>query len=283
VAARAAAARLRHLTPRQRSARHERRLRSAARELEGCLPALSGFERDVIVLRGGLRGHRALSRSKTATRLNVGAGRVRSAERSGLAGLRRADAKQGCGLKSGAGRNAAARRLAGGSVPSLSPLAVAGSSPKLVATNDLAHDRAKVLSAHAESSPAAKPEPRRAGVVPTSGADGSGLPAAVWVAFLVALLLAGLAVLLWRRRTADPYAYYEAPSVYPYGWSATSEPVESPADPPAPEQAPPPVTAPTPARPRRRDRAMQAAGALAASGAAVTLLLGRLAGRRRRR
>lgn len=324
----------RPLSPRQRSARHERRLRTAARELEGCLPALSSFERDVIVLRGGLHGRDPLSRSKTAARLDVGAGRVRSAERSGLAGLRRADAEQGCGLRSGAGRDAAARRLADGSVPGLSPLAVAGSSPELVSTDDLAPDRGKVLGAQAESGP--KPEPSRAGVIPTSGDDGSPLSAGLWAALLAALLIAAAGgVVLWRRRAADPYGYGQGPSVYPYGWSSTSEPTPTPAAPsqaPEPAPAPPaPATTPEPradsspprpgysffglaateargdedtatppgppahpephdlagqgaepSTPRRRDRAMQAAGGLAASGAALSLLLGRLTGRRRR-
>ena len=120
----------RALGPRERAARRERRLREAARQLEGCLPALSSFDRQVIVLRGGLHGRRPLSRTGTAQRLNVDAGRVQSAERSGLAGLRKADAQSGCGLRSGAGRNAAARRLADGSVPGLSPLAVAGPRPR---------------------------------------------------------------------------------------------------------------------------------------------------------
>ncbi len=290
-AARAAAARRaghRPLTPRQRSARHERRLRTAARELEGCLSALSGFERDVIVLRGGLHGRQPLSRSKTAARLDVGSSRVRSAERSGLAGLRRADAEQGCGLRSGAGRDAAARRLADGSVPSLSPLAVAGSSPELVSTGKLAHDHGKVLGEHASSG--AKPEPRRAGVVPTSGGDGSPISAAALAALLAGLLVAGVvALLVWRRRTADSYGYSHQPSVYPYGWSSYES--NTPSEPAAPPEAPSAATEPAaqpmataaPPTPRRRDRAMQAFGGLAASGAALSLLLGRLASRRRRR
>jgi hypothetical protein len=269
-------------------------LRTAAHELEGCLPALSGFERDVIVLRGGLHGRQPLSRSKTAARLNVGSGRVRSAERSGLAGLRRADAEQGCGLRSGAGQNAAARRLADGSVPNLSPLAVAGSSPELVSTDQLARDHAKVLGEHASSGPAAKQEPRRAGIVPTSGGDDSVISGAALAIVLAALLAAALvaALLVWRRRTADPYGYshQDQPSVYPYGWSSyesstPSEPAALPEPEPDPVPAPgaEPVAAQPASRPRRRDRAMQAAGGLAASGAALSLLLGRLASRRRRR
>lgn len=297
--ARAAARRShrRPASPKQRAAGHERRLRKAAHELEGCLPALSSFERDVIVLRGGLHGRSPLSRAKTATRLDVGAGRVRAAERSGLAGLRSADAEQGCGLRSGAGRNAAAQRLADGSVPSLTPLAATGSSPALVSTDKLSRDRGEVLGAHAGSDhgAGAKDQPRRASLIPTSGDDGSSLPAAVWAALLAALMLAGLGVLLVRRRqTADPYANYQAPSAYPYGWSAgdwTAPPPAESADPtPEPIAAEPiaaePHDAPSaaaPPRTRRRDRAMQAVGGLAAGGAAVSLLLGRLAGRRKRR
>jgi hypothetical protein len=287
---RAGVGRARPLTTRQRAARHERRLREAAQQLEGCLPALSSFDRQVIVLRGGLHGRSPLSRTRTAQRLNVGAGRVKSAERSGLAGLRKADAKSGCGLRSGAGRNAAARRLAGGSVAALSPLAVAGSSPALVSTDSLPKDRGKVLAEHASSSKA-ETTPRRAGLLPTSGGDGSSISAAVWVALLGALALAGAGVLLLRhRRASDPYGYYaQAPSVYPSAWGAGDwddagewgEADQSPVN----ETPAPPPEAPTVDSPvaRRRDRAAQAFGGVAAASAAVTFVVGRLIGRRRRR
>jgi hypothetical protein len=287
---RAGVGRAQPLTTRQRAARHERRLREAARQLEGCLPALSTFDRQVIVLRGGLHGRSPLSRTRTAQRLNVGAGRVKSAERSGLAGLRKADAKSGCGLRSGPGRNAAARRLAGGSVAALSPLAVTGSSPALVSTDSLQKDRGKVLPERA-SSPKAEATPRRAGLLPTSGGDGSSISATVWVALLAALALAGAGVLLLRhRRAPDPYGYYrQPPSVYPSArgagdWDDAGDWGEADQTPVNETPAPPPE-APTVDSPvaRRRDRAAQAFGGVAAASAAVTFVVGRLIGRRRRR
>jgi hypothetical protein len=112
----------------------------------------------------------------------------------------------------------------------------------------------------------------------------------VALALMVAVLLlaAGAVLVLWRRRTADPYGY-SGESVYPYGWSAgdwTTPDAESPSQ-PEPEPEPAAVAAPAEpvaaATPRRRDRAAQAIGGMAAAGAAVSLLLGRLTGRRGRR
>jgi uncharacterized membrane protein YgcG len=99
---RAASARQR----RQSAARaRETRLRNRARELRGCLDALPGFDRKVIVLRAGI-GTDARSRRAVAERLGVSVDRVRRAERSGLRGLREADSDFGCasgGASSGPG------------------------------------------------------------------------------------------------------------------------------------------------------------------------------------
>jgi hypothetical protein len=333
----------RALTPKQRAARHERRLREAARQLEGCLPALPSFDRQVIVLRGGLHGRRPLSRTGTAQRLNVDAGRVQSAERSGLAGLRKANAQNGCGLRSGVGRNAAARRLADGSVPDLSPLAVAGDPPALVSTDSLKKGRGKVLAKHASGSSQAEisKTPLRAGLAAPSD-EGSSMSAAVWVAILVALALPGAGLLLLRRRRVagtygdygpnqsevvarrapPPVAPEPAPSVVPPPTdrrreSPRSEPLPANGQPKPTEngsrkysheysffglppsqrrQTSPPLdesrrdTRPEPApdsesariSARRHARAVSTLGALTVWGATVTVLLGRLVGRRRR-
>jgi hypothetical protein len=242
-----------------------------------------------------------LSRSKTAARLDVGTERIRTAERSGLAGLRSADSKQGCGLRSGAGRNAAAERLADGSAPNLTPLAVTGSSPALVSTDKL--DRSKVLNEHAASGrPDATEQPRRAGLLPTAGDDGSSVSTAVWAALLAGLLpiTAVGVLLLWRRRTTAPDGYSKTPAVYPYGWGSdtTNRPPvpEPPTWPRAPRAdsglAPPSAgedaagTSSPPAAPagsQRRARATRAFGGLAAFGAGLSLVLARLSARRRRR
>jgi hypothetical protein len=296
-AASRARAHQRRLTPRQRAAHHERKLRQAARELEGCLPALASFDRQVIVLRGGLHGRRPLSRAGTASRLHVPAGRVRSAESRGLAGLRKADSEQGCGMRSSAGRRAAAQRLAQGSAPALAPLAVVAPSPALVSTGALQHGKHRELAAHASSSSSstaskADREPRRAGFVPTSGDQGSGVAPGVWLAILVALALAGAGFLLLRRRTANSYDDYYSQTPYTPAWSQTNwnTPPQELQDQPAADPHDEldaihrgPVAGAPPVEPRRRDRAMQAFGGLAASGALASLLVGRLLGRRRRR
>jgi hypothetical protein len=257
----------------------------------------------VIVLRGGLHGRRPLSRGGTARRLGVRPGRVRAAEHSGLARLRKADAKQGCGLRSAAGRRAAAQRLADGSTPALAPLPVAAPSPALVSTDSLRHGKHGELAAHGSSpasSSSGKPDQqtRRAGLVPTSGDEGSGLSPAVWISILAALALAAAGLVLFRRRAADPYGYggETVASPYPRAWSPTDWESEQPDEPQQAAQEPPPAptgnepggiswgaVAEDMPRPRKRDRAVQAAGGLAASGAVVSLLLGRLFGRRRRR
>jgi len=307
-------------TRRERAARRERRLRESARQLEGCLPALSSFDRRVMVLRGGLHGRLPLSRAGTAQRLNVDTGRIRSAERSGLAGMRKANAQNGCGLHSAAGRNAAARRLAQGPVPALSPLAVAGHSPALV--DAPAKSRSRVLGAHASVSSHAQPDrtPLGAGLGSSPADEGSPNPA--WAAMLAALALsagAGLLVLLRRRRAAALYdRYMHRASAYPSRWDMAPAapppppPVEpSPAAPPwarseqkdeerehsfsrpaaspqrgetsQPIEEPGRDAQPTPRRSRRRGRVGSLLGPFAVSSLMVTLLLDRLMGRQRRR
>jgi hypothetical protein len=231
----------RAITRREREARRERRLRESAQQLEGCLPALSSFDRRVMVLRGGLHGRLPLSRAGTAQRLNVDTGRIRSAERSGLAGMRKANAQNGCGLHSAAGRNAAARRLAQGTVPALSPLAVAGHSPALV--DSPAKSRSRVLGAQASVSSHAQLDrtPLGAGLGSSPADEGSPNPA--WAAMLAALALsagAGLLVLLRRRRAAALYdRYMDRASAYPSRWDVA--PAAPPPPPPVePSRAPPP-------------------------------------------
>ena len=65
------------------------------RRLRGCLTALSSFDEQVIRLRGGIGGS-PQTRGQVARRLDVSEGRVQSAERSGLRGLRAADREFGC-------------------------------------------------------------------------------------------------------------------------------------------------------------------------------------------
>lgn len=79
----------------------ERRLREAVEELSGCLYAVSDFERRVLVLRTGLKGGEPLSRGRLARRLDRPREVVRTAERRGLRGLRRASRQGGCGGNSG--------------------------------------------------------------------------------------------------------------------------------------------------------------------------------------
>jgi hypothetical protein len=153
--------------------------------------------------------------------------------------MRKANAQNGCGLHSAAGRNAAARRLAQGTVPALSPLAVAGHSPALV--DSPAKSRSRVLGAHASVSSHAQLDrtPLGAGLGSSPADEGSPNPA--WAAMLAALALsagAGLLVLLRRRRAAALYdRYMHRASAYPSRWDMAPA---APPPPPPVEPSPPP-------------------------------------------
>ena len=73
-----------------------RRLRRSVRSLQGCLPAVSGLERRVLVLRAGLGGRPAGSRRAVARQLEVSPRRVARAEARGLKRLRGAAQQSAC-------------------------------------------------------------------------------------------------------------------------------------------------------------------------------------------
>ena len=84
--------------------RRERRLRRTVHGLQGCLGALSGLERRVLMLRAGVGAGPPRTRSRVARRLDMSTRRVTRLEHRGVRNLR--------GL-AGAGRCGAAAALGG--------------------------------------------------------------------------------------------------------------------------------------------------------------------------
>lgn len=276
-------------TPRERrartvKARRERRFQRAARKLEPCLFALAGFDRRVIVLRGGYGGRRPLSSARVARRLHASTRRVRVAERRALRTLRATHRTHGCLGSSTAITVAAiaAPAESGGA----QPLLASGSTQLATAAGSSSEPRnggkgatGDVLDAHAsKGSPA--PRPKRIKQVSEAS---SGPPLAVALGLLLLVFLAvGAALVLFARRRGTPISEPQA----------APAPVAAAPPSPAPAQEPPPAAAPEPpAEPRspdspapapaqRRNVRSRTAIGLAASMASVAA--GYLVRRRRR-
>jgi len=164
----------------------ERRFRRNVRRLSGCIDALPGLERRVLVLRAGLEGQHPHSRRSTARRLGISLRRTAAAERGGLRRLRRAGRSSGCAAPAGRGSATPSRALAG--VPILAGLL--GSAPAPGATARAPRDASGVSSASASAPPqaAGAGAPARPAA---ADADSERLPP-----FVIALALAAAALAL---------------------------------------------------------------------------------------
>jgi hypothetical protein len=189
----------------RREARTTRKLRRAVRQLQGCLYAISGFERRVLSLRAGIGDAPTLSRQAVASRLEVSTKRVRRAERRGVRRLRRANRSLGCGATS----------LHGTTAEDVETLVTAGQQgPQFAAVSDLDRDRRSVASSGSSDTGAVRGaeagsgQTRNAGGrgrIATATADptgGSAGPALAGIAAGVLLLTALLVLLLRRARPA---------------------------------------------------------------------------------
>jgi hypothetical protein len=247
----------------------ERRFRRSAQGLEPCLFAVSGFEREVIVLRAGFGGRRALGRRRVAHRLGASVSRVSRAERRALRALGTARRTHGCLDGSGAGSGAqvlaavAAPEEMGGAPPLIPTtgsgavrLASASSSQEPMLASMSGMPGLKAAKPGAGSLPPELSGPQSAGL--RQAAATTGGPSFGLVLALVALALLSIAAsttVLARRRTSAPAAE-AAPAPPP--------PIEEPA--PAPAEPPP----------ARRLRPLTAIGvAVSAISVAGGLLLSR--------
>jgi Sigma-70, region 4 len=142
-------------TPQRRAAAgraaRERRFRRTVRRLSGCIDALPGLERRVLVLRAGLEGQRPHTRGSTAKRLGISRRRTAAAERGGLRRLRRAERSSGCAAPAGPGPATPNRALA--AAPILAGLL--GPAPAPGAPPAAARDDSDVSPASASSPPQA--------------------------------------------------------------------------------------------------------------------------------
>jgi hypothetical protein len=178
---------------------YEQQLRTTVRRRRGCLGALGTLQRDVLILRGGIRG-RAQSRTATARRLKVSRARVKRAERTGLRSLLRL-----CG----GGRSATAVVLArasstrgsGASLGILAGVSTRGSDQ----LPDLARGAvagARASSGGSGSMAAGGDSTRKRGAGPLSSLGDPARGDFVRLVLLGALVVAGLGGLdlLFRRR-----------------------------------------------------------------------------------
>ncbi len=165
----------------------ERRFRRDVRRLSGCISALPGLERRVLVLRAGLQGQRAHSRRFTARRLGISLRRTAAAERGGLRRLRRAGRSSGCATPAAAGPATSNRALAG--APVVAGLLGSAATPGAAAAAP--RDASGVSRASASAPPKLAGAPER-----SAAADGGSqrLPPLV-----IALALAAAALALAVR------------------------------------------------------------------------------------
>jgi hypothetical protein len=283
----------------------QRRFQRSLERLETCFYAISGFERRVLVLRGGLRGRSPLSREAVAERLNVGTDRVTRAERHAVTRLREEDRSQGCGRPSfGAGAEEGTRTVVdaseqGPQLAAVTELATTASRSQ-TAHRDGSHARSRgqgaVLAALSSSS---KQRGRHGGGgVPTAAVEDTHGQAVLFGVLAACLLLAALAGFLVRRQRdaaySSPYVgSYIPPTAWPDevehpsrdDWGFDDEPSPPPAlrDPPpwglGPETSapPPPRESPETPVPVHSNGRGRTAGVVASGIASV--VVGRLLGR----
>jgi hypothetical protein len=183
---------------RTRRARHERRLRRAVEQLQGCLSAVSTPARRVLVLRTGIGSGPPRSRGYVANRLGLSRARVARIERVALGDLRAADRQTGCS----AGSLTYAVSV-GAKVPSLVSASYVSSAPALVDTPELA-DGGEVLGATKSSDDAPDPATDESaaglGLLAVDSDSSESFGPTLLLLLLGLALLAGTAIVAARRQ-----------------------------------------------------------------------------------
>jgi len=174
--------------------RRERRLRRTVARLSGCLDAIAGAQRRVLVLRAGLGPRRPQTRHAVARRLDTSVRRVARRERRGLRELRDA---AGAGRCSAAALVAAARRGgdsagAGSGRPAAGGTTPAGTDPT---TDGAQTGGSGVKDEFRTSGPPEQPDP----VAPPAG-DGARAPILLLLAVAFLAGFAGVWTLERHRR-----------------------------------------------------------------------------------
>jgi hypothetical protein len=177
---------------RERRRASARRLRAVLARLEGCFYALSRLERRVLVLRAGLNGRRAHSRSGVARRLNISRRGVRRTERRGLRRLRAAARRDGCATSARASRAELSRLI--------EPVGVGAALRVPAATLDVPASSDFTRRGEANEPPASLPLPDLDGDGRRAGAGWWVVGVSWAVATLVIMSLFGLNRLLRLRR-----------------------------------------------------------------------------------
>jgi hypothetical protein len=181
-------------TPQRRAAARrgarERRFRRSVRRLSGCIGALPGLERRVLVLRAGLEGRRPHSRGFTARRLGISLRRTAAAERGGLRRLRRVERSSGCAAPAGTGTGAATRDRALAGAPILAGLLGPAIAPG--AAPAAPRDASGVSPSSASSPPQAAGAGAPARPTAAADADSPGLPLLLLTLAAAALLALAL-------------------------------------------------------------------------------------------